>query len=488
MYKRGISVEEKKTSFPNPLSTKYGVQVVIGTAPVNLADNPYAAVNKPVKVSGFDEAVAALGYSDDWKSYTLCQSMYASFRLFNVFPVIYINVLDPAVHRVANEQKKYAVNSHQAILEEVGILKDTVIIHGMGEGGTPGSLYTAGKDYILTFDAAGKTVVTVLSSGAAYSDTAVLVESKSIAPEMVKEADIIGALDIEKGTETGLEAIRQIYPKYGVVPGALLAPGWSESPNTGAALIGKCEGISGAFRTECLLDLDTSLTKKYSDCVAVKEQAGYADEHALVLWPRITSGGKTFAYSAVYGAMMSYYTAINSDIPYLYPSNKALNADGAVLADGTEIYLDQVQAGELNGDGIVTVINDNKWKSYGNNTSCYPQNTDPKDRWIGCRRMFSFVANYFILKYKEKLDGNMSRRTIDDIVNSFNIWGNSLMAEDMCAGLKINYDAKENNLEDVLSGHVKVSIDFAPYTPIEYIHAKEEFDLTALQTALSAEE
>lgn len=488
MYKRGIVVEEKKTSFPSPLSTKNGVQVVIGTAPVHLADNPYASANKPVRVSGFDEAVAILGYSEDWKRFTLCQSMYASFRIFNVFPVIYINVLDPAVHQKANAQKKYAVMGHQTVLEEDGILKDTVMLRGTGEGEVPGSSYTLGKDYILTFDSEGKTVVTLLSSGAAYTDTSVYVESKSIDPEKVKESDIIGALDIEKGTETGLETIRQIYPKYGLVPGALLAPGWSESPNIGAALIGKCEGISGAFRTECLLDLDTALTKKYSDCAVVKEQAGYTDEHAFILWPRLTLGGKTFAYSAVYGAMMSYYTAVNSDIPYLYPSNRALNVDGAVLADGTEVYLDQVQAGELNGDGIVTAINDNKWKSYGNNTGCYPQNTDPKDRWIGCRRMFSFVSNYFILKYKERLDGNMNRRTIDDIVNSFNIWGNSLMADDMCAGLKISYDANDNSMDDVLSGHVKVNIDLAPYTPIEYIHAKEEFDLTALQTVLSAKE
>ena len=40
------------------------------------------------------------------------------------------------------------------------------------------------------------------------------------------------------------------------------------------------------------------------------------------------------SYSAVYGAMMSYNTANNSDVPYLYPSNRALNVEGAVLSDG----------------------------------------------------------------------------------------------------------------------------------------------------------
>ena len=35
-YKHGIEVTEKSTSFPSPMSTVYGVQVVFGTAPVNL--------------------------------------------------------------------------------------------------------------------------------------------------------------------------------------------------------------------------------------------------------------------------------------------------------------------------------------------------------------------------------------------------------------------------------------------------------------------
>ena len=107
-----------------------------------------------------------------------------------------------------------------------------------------------------------------------------------------------------------------------------------------------------------LLDLDTEQARKYTDCLDVKNEMGYGEEHSIVLWPQVKKGGKTFHYSAVYGAMMSYNTAVNEDVPYLYPSNKALNIDGAVLADGTEILLDQVQAGNLNGDGIVTAFHD----------------------------------------------------------------------------------------------------------------------------------
>lgn len=74
---------------------------------------------------------------------------------------------------------------------------------------------------------------------------------------------------METGKETGFEVLRQVYPMYGLVPGFLMAPGWTENPNVGAALQGKCEDISGAFRSMCLLDLDTEKAKKYTDCEQV---------------------------------------------------------------------------------------------------------------------------------------------------------------------------------------------------------------------------
>lgn len=499
-YKHGIEVTEKATSVRSPLSTQYGVQVIFGTAPVNLAKNPAAAVNRPIKVNTFEEAQEALGYSDDWEHYTLCQGMYASFQLFQIAPVIFINVLDPEKHNKELDAKAYPVRNHRAVVDTAGILMDTVAVTAKMDqarigSAVVGAAVVAGgsaelernKDYILDFDDSGRLAVTLLSTGTAYGAAEVTVTAKVLAPEMVTEDELIGAYDVEHGTETGMEILRQVYPKYGLVPAILLAPGWTEKPNVGAALQTKCQDINGAFRAVCLLDLDTSQARKYTDCAKVKADMGYDDPHGLVLWPRAAVDGRSMSYSAVYGAMMSYNTANNSDVPYLYPSNRTLNVEGAVLADGTEVYLDQVQAGNLNGDGVVTAFCDLEWKSYGNNTGCYPDNTDPKDRWIGCRRMFDYVANYFVVEYRSRLDSNMNPRTVDDIVNRFNIWGNSLTASGMCAGLYAEYRREENTVEDILAGRMKLRIYFAPYTPAEYIGATMEFDVTTLENAMAEE-
>lgn len=483
MYKHGIEVEEKKTTYQRPLATSYGVQVVVGTAPVNLTKNPKEYVNRPVLVQSFAEAVEKLGYTDDW-SYTLCQSIYASFQMFHVYPVIYVNVLDPDKHSKDAAEASYTVKNHQVALEKNGILLSSIQIKAQTEG----EALKLNEDYVLSFDSKGKSVITLLSTGAGYALETIRVSHKYLDPSMVTEEDIIGAYDVETGKETGLELVRRVYPMFHLSPGLILAPGWSQKPNVGAAIQEKCTEINGVFRCECVLDLDTATTRKYSECGTVKKQNGYTDPHAIVLWPELLTGGKHMAFSAAYGAMASYYTATNGDVPYLYPSNRLLNVEGAVLADGTEITLDQTQAAYLNGDGVVTAINDGGWRSWGNNTGCYPENTDPKDYRIACRRMLSFVANYFIRQYQSRLDASMNRRTIDDIVNSFNIWGNSLVSQGMCAGLRMEYDESENDNESLLNGHVKVKIYLAPYTPLEYILASEEFDMTALQASIVGRE
>ena len=251
-YKHGIEVMEKETSFPSPALTKYGVQVIFGTAPINLAKKPNQAVNRPVKVTSFEEAKELLGYSDDWERYTLCQSMYASFQLFQINPVIFVNVLDPKKHTKDLMKTEYKVENHQLVIDEMGVLKDTLIVSaqtgrsytGMAKVGESklaerSSALKEDMDYIADFDSAGKLVITLLRTGSAYDVKNLTISGKTLAPEVVTEEDIIGAYEMESGKETGIEVLRQVYPKYGLVPGVLLAPGWSQAAEYRCGFAGK---------------------------------------------------------------------------------------------------------------------------------------------------------------------------------------------------------------------------------------------------------
>lgn len=480
-YAHGISVTEQTTSITAPIEGTAGLQVILGTAPVNLAANPYTCTNRPMLCYSFQEAVENVGYSDNFADYTLCQSVDACFRVFQVAPIILINVLDPKKHKKNIAEKTYTVTGGVAILPEQGVLLDTVIVKD-AEGT---ETLTPETDYILSFEEDGTVSVTML--GNHESDTEIKASATAIDPTAVQYTDIIGGMDISTGAETGMEVIRQVYPLLGMTPGLLLAPGWSHHANVAAVLQAKCEKINGAFTCECVLDIDCgeSGAKKYTDVKTVKEKTGINSIHAYALWPKGRIGEKVYFLSALAAACIAYTDAANEDVPSVSPSNKSLKITATVLEDGTEVILDQDRANVINGFGVATAWNQNGYILWGNNTAGYPATTDPKDRWLPCRRFFSWWGNSFILTYFQKVDDPMNTRLIDSIVDSENIRGNSYAARGFCAAAVIKYYADENPATDIINGVIRFHLYLAPYTPAEKIEAILEFDVDALTEVLT---
>ena len=481
-YMHGIRIQENPTNVPNPASNETGVPVVFGTAPVNMAVDPAAAVNKLILCNTYAEAVEKLGYSEDYASYTLCQAMDAFFKAFAVGPVVFCNVLDPAnaAHTEAVTNEELTVVNGQAVSTSVGIVLDGLTVKN-GE-----NVLVKDEDYTLAFNADGKLVITVLVAA-----TAVIINGKKLKPAGVVAADVVGAVNSQTGAVTGIQLVDKVYPTFGQVPSLLLAPGWSHIPTVGLALAEKCEDISGLFRCECIVDIDCGQTnagaKKYTDVATVKTNSGYAHEHMICLWPRVKYAGKSMAFSAIYAAMTCYTDYNNDNVPSLSPSNKALRISAAVLADDTEVLLDQPQANELNAVGVVTALNQNGWKSWGNNTAAYPATTDPKDRWIACRRFFSWWGNSFIVTYLDKVDNPANYRLIESIVDSENVRANSLVSTGKCAGLRMQYLKEENPVGDVIDGKIRFNQYLAPYTPAEDILNVLEFDPSMIEAALGGE-
>ena len=484
-YQHGVRVLEQVTSIVAPILGTAGLQVVFGTAPINLADDPYKVTNTPLIAYSWAEAVKQLGYSADYKNYTLCEAMYASFQLIGVAPVIFINVLDPKKHKKKNEAVTVPVEEMEAVVPITGILKDTVTVKMKGADeeseDTPLGFET---DYLLSFDDDGNLLVTLIAGGAGAAAKALVVESTSIDPTAVKPSDIIGAS--ATGGANGFEVLQQIYPKFGMTPGLLLAPGWSHIPDVGIVLAAKCEEINGYFTCECLIDIDSTADgcTAYSDIKVAKEAAGCVSAHAMALWPCIAVGSHWFWYSAIMGALIAKVDAENDDVPNLSPSNKLIGATGTVLATGEEVLLDQVQGNAVNSFGVTTAINVNGWRTWGNNSAVYPASTDPKDRWFCCRRFFSWWGNSFILTYFQKVDNPMNPRLIETIVDSENIRGASYVSQGKCARAEIVYNADENPVTDLLNGKITFHQYLTPYPPAEDILNILEFDPNALSDAL----
>lgn len=478
-YYHGARVKEQLSTLAAPKTNHAGLHVLFGTAPVHLTQNPYQAANELILVHSYEEAVKLLGYSTDFKKYTLCQAMDTYFKEFAVAPVVFCNVLDPAKHVKENAGKEYNVTAGQAKIENEGVLTDTLTVKTAEE-----VLLKEGEDYLTSFGDDGSLVITMLPAGKGADIQKVTVGCKSIDPSMVTEEDLIGGLDADTEKESGLELVRRVFPKFGKFPGLLLAPGWSQKKNVAAVLGAKCEEINGVFSCECVIDLDTEAAPKYTACEKLKEDYGLTSDKMILLWPKVKIGEKEYFYSAVYGAMTAYTDMKNDSVPSLSPSNKLLGVTAAVTAAGTEINLDTPQANTLNAAGIVTVLNYGGYKSWGNNTAAYPENKEPMQRWICCRRMFSWWANSFIQTCSEKVDNAANYRLIESIVDEQNIRGNSLVQQGKLAGMKMSYNKAENTVEDLLEGRIKVEQRIAPWTPAEDILNVLSFDPTLLKNAL----
>jgi len=477
-YKHGVETEEMPTSVATPAASSAGLQVIVGTAPVNQLDDPASGVNVPVLCYSFAEAQAAFGYNTDFADYTLCEAMHASFQVAGVAPVVLINVLDPAKHKKSVSSESVAIESHIGYLAELGALKSTLVLSN-GD-----AKLTEGKDYALSYDN-GKTMISLISTGSAYSAATLTATYDALDPSKVTETDIIGGLDSSTGKETGIELVRQVHPKFGMAPGFVLAPHWSRKATVAAALNAKCTKLNGRYHCQAVIDLDVSKTKSYTDAAAVKESQGVASSKELALWPNAKIGDYILDFSAVYAAIEAAADSSNGDVPARKVSSIAASVSAAVLDDGTEVLLDETQAAVLNGAGIVTLINASGWKIWGNNTAGYPGTSDPKERWITARRMFNFLQNTFIESYNANVDDSLNPRLREAVISSFNGYLNSLASADKIYGGAISYDTADNPNSELLNGRIVFHIACAAIVPAEYIVGKFEFDTSIMTDAMN---
>ena len=484
-YFHGVYNTEQDTSLTVPVQGSAGLQVIFGVAPIHLSADPTKAANTPKLCYSFKECQQAVGYCDDFAHFSLCQSIDACFRVFNVAPIILINVLDPAKeeHTTKNEAEDCNVVDGTVLYNKEYVLLDSLVVKNSEATLVPGS------DYVATHDDTGNVVITLISEAAKEAET-LNVASTSIKPDGVTAADIVGGVDVATGKETGLELVRQIYPKLGMTPGLLLAPEWSHDAVVAAALQAKTEAINGVFDCFAYLDIaaDSTGAEVYTEGKTAKEAMGASGTHAAAFWPKVAVGDKVYCMSAMAAALTAYNDAENGDVPYESPSNKDLRITATVLSDGTEVMLDQQQANDmLNANGIITAINANGFKLWGNNTAAYPSTSDPKDRWLAVRRFFDWDGNNFIRTYFQKVDKPGNKRLIQSIVDSQNIVGNGYVARDYCAGYRLEFVSEENPVTNLLNGHLTTHTYMAPYIPAEFIENIREYDVAALEASFGGE-
>lgn len=470
-YYHGIKTFERATAIKPAVNTEGCLPVIVGTAPINLATEP-AEPNTPVLCHQMAEAVAAFGYKPDFEKYNIAEAIYTFFSLYGVSPVIFINVLDKTKHKTSVSGAQITVTDHMAIIKE-DVLLDTLTV----KSADASVKLQVDTDYTAAFDDSGTLIITLVANSSHYGDTSITVAYDKIDPSKVTTADIIGGIDSATGKEKGLEVINTIFTKLGVVPGMIGAPGYSDNSEVAAVLASKAASVSGLFKAVSIIDGSTTVAKKYTDVYAWKNKANVTSKYQVVCWPMATMGTKKLHLSTIFMATQALLTYENDDIPYKSPSNKTAQIDGLCLSDGTPVELGLSSANYLNGNGIVTAINlFGGWKLWGNNTACYPTNTDPKDRFFCVRAMFNWDQQTFIRTYWTDVDQPMMKRYIQSIVDSENIRMNGLVSAGVILAGSCEYREADNPATSIVDGISNIHKTFIPPVPNREIDVVYEFD------------
>lgn len=481
IYNHGIISSEKATAVEKPSTVDSAVGVIIGTAPINRLKDPYKAVNVPILIENYDDALEKIGFSFDFKNYTICQSIFARFLKFKMAPIVVINVLDPAKHKKEVQEADFSIINGKITIDKQGILLDKIIVKS-SDGATT---FVVDDDYVPSFLEDG-TVVIAIVPGGAITESKVKVSYAELDPEAVTYTDVIGGYDVNTRKRSGIDCVNLVYPTFNLVPCQLSAPGWSHIPTVAAMLNAKAKLINGLFYAVSVTDIDTTKIADISDLLTYKVENGYDDKYNIACYPKVIVDGYEMYYSAIVDGVIAD-TDTKNDGPYASPSNKKIPISGTCLEGGEEIYFDITEANEINAAGIITALNLNGWRSWGNEMGCFPANTDVKDRFIVCRRTYNYQDNLFKTNFFDRVDDPTNYKLIEAVVNSENLILATLASQGKIAGGSINFNMDDNPVSAILDGHIKFKRKLSPFTPAIVIETETEFDPTLNMKALGGE-
>lgn len=474
MARHGSRVREVPTSISAPVVATATLPVVFGTAPINLAETS-ENVNIPVIAYSFEEYAKALGYSDDWKNYTLCEMADLAFRQFNVGPVVFVNVLDPSKHKVAKEET-ITVDRNKSIIETKGVLLKSLVVK------KDAAELKSDQDYIASFNEVGQVVIAFLVEDV----STVTVNYEHLNPEVITSNHIIGGYDITSGKSTGLELLNAVFPKLSMVPGLVLAPKFSKDPTVAAVMKAKASSINTYFKAQSLDDVDTREANTYTKVNEWKNKNNYTGNNEVVCWPLAGIGDKVYHLSSEIACRIMKTAYDNGDFPHESPSNKSLPITKLLveIADGyEEVDLSPDQAELLNNQGITTAINFiGGWRAWGNYTGAYPASTDVKDIFTPVRITHNWLANTIILTTWNMVDGPIGPRLVNRIVDTMGMWLNGLQGQGVLIGGRVEFREEDNPLTDLISGKIRFRYLVAEPTPAQDIDNILEFDVNYYNT------
>ena len=451
-YKHGTYGEVGKTMAQSAIQAG-SIPVYIGTAPVHLVRG-YAdkdLVNTPVKLAEWKQAQQAIGYSDAWDKFTLCEAMkvHLNNTLGNVAPVYIINVLDPATHRKTQTttQTLTFVNKRAEFTSDTIIL-DTFAIADKAEN----------VDYALDYDYGTSKVIVTDLKGDTATATATYTEVDTSA---VEATDIVGSVTAS-GEYSGIAALELFYSVHNQVATYLAAPGWSHIAEVHNALVSATQKMNGHWMGYAFTDIPIESAKTIEAAITWKNTNGFTSAYETPCWPMvIDNAGKVYHLStlSVWRQQMTDFE--HNSIPAETASNKAIPAVKQYFGEGsTNKGYDKQRGNALNEKGIRTAVPFNgQIVLWGGHTGAYTYGATSDAANIFDTNIFmrNHLINRFQRVHADDIDGIFNVQKKDEILNQEQNYLDALVAMGYLVGEEdsaptISFLASENSTSDMVNG------------------------------------
>lgn len=268
--------------------TAPSVPLIVGTAPVNLIRGYASAgiINAPVYIGDIG-AKKTIGYSDDWESFSLCETLDAMFDNANgnIGPAYFINVLDPDTHRAsAQTTKSITFSNGRAYIESDTIILDTFAIADKTEG----------TDYNIDYNfATGKLAISSVDSANPMTGT-VTASFYEVDASAVTDDDIIGTVSAD-GVYTGLQCGLLVYPDKDAIVNYVAAPGWSEHKDVYDAMVEFCQAINDHWYAMPYADIPVEAIVDVTSAAVSDHAVAVADTKAITSSVAVYAAGTTTA-------------------------------------------------------------------------------------------------------------------------------------------------------------------------------------------------
>lgn len=478
-YKHGVSANIIPSQPAFPPDGVAALPVYVGTAPINTLADPEGALNKVLLVNSLSEAKLAVGYSDDWTTFTLCEALDVHFNnpLGNIGPIVLINVFDPAADTKAGTASVTLTNK-VGYIDNEKVLLDSVEI----------ATYVLDTDFSVEYVVIdGKNQVKVTDKTVAGIASPATVTFDEMDITKIVAADIVGTVN-EDGERTGLQVVDFVYQDTGMIPTILAAPGWSQNPTVYTGLVSKRQQINSHWDAICVADIDSSDSGAVTVAEAKewKSTNGYISKFSKVFWPMVKYGTKKYHMSTLAVAMMQQTDIEYENIPYASPSNRQILATAAVLKSDTVIKFDEPQANDLNSVGITTIaFLGGLWRLWGPHMANYSfaaeSSIKPEDLFDCTVRMQGYLKNTFQERYLVDVDQPFNRRQIEQILDSAQLWFNSLIADSALLYGSISFNAQNNPSGQVAAGNFVFNVNYTSVPPGKSITFEIQYDPTGLE-------